>query len=323
MFNRFGWHFVALIWTLMFSLNTSAADKKVAYLVSDLRIPYWEIMWRGAEHHAQELGYEVEVYSAQNSAKLELQNTVSAIRSGVDGIVLSPTNSSAAVTILDLAETANIPVVIADIGTQNGKFLSYIESNNYDGAYQLGQVLAQTMKANPRYQGSVGIIAIPQKRKNGQLRTDGFLKALNEAGIKASGIRQQVDFSYEETYRFSKGLIAQDNNMKALWLQGSDRYQGALDAIADSGKSGQILLVCFDAEPEFIDMIRRQELVASGMQQPFLMGSQAVDTLNRYWQGEAVKPLQQLEVLAVSAQNLEQLLPIIQRNVLGNTSSSE
>ncbi|SBS30647.1 D-ribose-binding periplasmic protein precursor [Marinomonas aquimarina] len=314
--------FASLLIALL-SVNISAADKKIAYLVSDLRIPFWDIMWRGVQFEAQQLGYDIQVYSAQNSAKTELQNIVAASRSGVDGIVLSPTNSSAAVTVLDFAAQASIPVVIADIGTQGGEYLSYIESNNFDGAYQLGQVLAKAMTATPSHQGSVGIIAIPQQRKNGQLRTDGFLKALAEADIKASDIRQQVDFSYQETYRFTEQLIVENEDMKALWLQGSDRYQAALDAIRDMGKAGQILLICFDAEPEFSDMIRQQTLVAAGMQQPFLMGSRAVDTLHQYWQGEPVDKTQQLDVLAVSKQNLEQLLPTIQRNVLGILSSEE
>ncbi|CUB04244.1 substrate-binding domain-containing protein [Marinomonas fungiae] len=309
--------FIACILIGLFSLNASAADKKIAYLVSDLRIPFWNTMWRGAEFHALQLGYEIKAYSAQNSAKLELQNTVAALRSGVDGIILSPTNSSAAVTILGLAAQANIPVVISDIGTQGGEFVSYIESNNYDGAYQLGQALAQTMLSNSDYQGSVGIIAIPQQRKNGQLRTEGFLKALSEADIKTSDIRQQVDFSYTETYQFAQQLIVENPNMKALWLQGSDRYQAALDGVRDSGKEGEILLVCFDAEPEFVDMIRAKTLVAAAMQQPFLMGDKAVDTLRQYWQGISVPKIQQLDVLTVSAHNVEQLLPTIKHNVLG------
>ena len=213
--------------------------------------------------------------------------------------------------------------MIADIGTQGGEFVSYIESNNFEGAYQLGQLLVQEMEGNSQYRGSVGIIAIPQNRKNGQLRTEGFLKALAEAGIKASDIRQQVDFSYEETYQFAQQLIDENSDMTALWLQGADRYQAVLDAINDSGKSGEILLVCFDAEPEFIEMIRDHSLVASGMQQPFLMGSKAVDTLQAYWQGLAVPKTQQLGVLTVSSQNLEMLLPTIQRNVLGIPLSSE
>jgi ABC-type sugar transport system substrate-binding protein len=38
----------------------------------------------------------------------------------VDGILISPTDSSTAPSVLSLAEKANIPVVIADIGPASG-----------------------------------------------------------------------------------------------------------------------------------------------------------------------------------------------------------
>lgn len=307
------------LFLVLISLNLSAEEKKLAYLVSDLRIPFWNIMWKGVQTKAEDLGYGVKVYSAENSAKKELENTVSVIKSGVDGIILSPTNSSAAVTVLKLAAKANIPVVVSDIGTQGGEFVSYIESDNFDGAYRLGLVLVKYMKANELLDGRVGIVSIPQKRKNGKLRTEGFLKALNEANVKAADIRQQVDFSYAETYKFSKELIEQNPDLKALWLQGSDRYRGALDAIQDSGKQGAIALICFDAEPEFVNMIMGGKLVGSGMQQPFLMGQRAVESLELHRKGKPVPKVQQMEVLAVSGENIESLLPLIQRNVLGKS----
>ena len=92
-------------------------SKKLAYLVSDQRIPFWNIMWRGCETKAHELGYEIVAYSAENNAKAELQFTAKAIKDKVAGIIVSPTNSSACVTILKLTNQAGIPVVISDIGT--------------------------------------------------------------------------------------------------------------------------------------------------------------------------------------------------------------
>jgi len=44
------------------------AAKKLAYIVSDARIPFWQIMTRGIKNSAKELGYEVEIYSAENNA---------------------------------------------------------------------------------------------------------------------------------------------------------------------------------------------------------------------------------------------------------------
>lgn len=299
------------------SFNAVAEEKKLAYIVSDLRIPFWNIMWKGVEEKSKDLGYDIQVYSGDNSFKKELENTMDVIKNKVDGIVLSPTNSSAAVTILKLAGKAQIPVVISDIGTQGGEYVSYIESDNLEGAYQLGKILVHSFQMKGWQDATVGIVAIPQRRKNGKLRTIGFLKALDEGGIKSADIRQQVDFSYEETYQLSKELIASHADLRALWLQGSDRYQGALDAIRDSGREGEILLISFDAEPEFISMIKDNKIIGAGMQQPFLMGEKAVQSLHNHLQGKKVAQKQKLDVLAVSADNIGSLLPQIERNVLG------
>ncbi|MEW7978618.1 MAG: substrate-binding domain-containing protein, partial [Candidatus Sedimenticola endophacoides] len=109
---------------------------RLAYLVSDLRIPFWDILWRGIRSRAEGLGYRVQVYSANNGAKRELEHAVKVIRGGVDGIIVSPTNSSACATILKFARQGGIPVVIADVGTDGGAFVSYISSDNRDGAYR-------------------------------------------------------------------------------------------------------------------------------------------------------------------------------------------
>ncbi|MES9868274.1 MAG: substrate-binding domain-containing protein [Sedimenticola sp.] len=292
-------------------------DKKLAYIVSDIRIPFWDIMDRGVKSAASELGYSVQTYSAENSLKSELENVSKAIKDKVDGIVVSPTNSSACVTILKLAKNAGIPVAISDIGTDGGEYVTYISSDNLDGAYKIGLVLAKKMRQVGWDDGRVGIVAIPQKRANGQARTAGFMKAMREAGIKGAGIEQQVDFSYQETYDLSTKIIKSAPDLRAIWLQGSDRYQGALDAITDAGKKDDILLISFDAEPEFLDMIPNGVLVGAAMQQPYLMGREAVISLDNHLHGKPVEMHKQLEILAISNENIEEMLPTIKRNVLG------
>ncbi len=298
-------------------LPANMSRPTLAYIVSDIRIPFWEIMSRGIKNAANAKGYDVAIYSANNIAKTELESLMRAIDSGVSGIILSPTSSSAAVTILKLTKEANIPVVISDIGTDGGEYVSYISSDNKDGAYKIGKVLAKKMVEQGMEKGSVGIISIPQKRLNGQLRTAGFMQALDEAGIKGAGIRQQVTFSYQETYDFAKELIDENPDLKALWLQGSDRYQGALDAIKDAGKEGEILLICFDAEPIFLELIPKGILVGAAMQQPYLMGEIATTQMDRHLKGESVEKNVQLEILAISTDNIQDKLPLIRRNVLG------
>jgi len=291
--------------------------KKITYIVSDLRIPFWSIMSKGVESKSKELGYDINVYSSNNLAKNELKNTISAIKQESTGVILSPTNSSAAVTVLKLLKNANIPVVISDIGTEEGEYVSFISSDNEEGAYKIGKVLTKEMYRKGYEYGTVGIISIPQSRKNGRDRTDGFIRALSEANIKSSNLYQQVDFSCQETYDFATKLIEEDPNLKAIWLQGSDRYKGALRAIEDSGKKGKVLLICFDAEPIFLELIPKEILVGAAMQQPFLMGEHAVESLDSHLKGLKVKHNQQLPILAISKENINKNLDTIKRNVLG------
>lgn len=306
-----------LLVSSLFAQDSKETNKKIAYIVSDITIPFWQIMSRGIENKAKEFGFSVDIYSSNNQRKTEIENFNKALKNNVSGIVLSPMHSSSAVFLLKLAKKANIPVVISDIGTDGGEYVSFISSNNEDGAYKIGKVLAKRMIKDNIQDATVGIVSIPQKRANGKARTKGFLKAINEEGIQSAGLEQQVDFSLEETYQLSKKLIKENPDMKALWLQGSDKYQGALNAIADMNKKGEILLICFDSEPEFLDMIPNGKLVGAAMQQPFLMGEIATQKLHEYLQGKPVEKQVQLEILAISKENIEKELKIIKRNVLG------
>jgi ribose transport system substrate-binding protein len=313
--NKF---FLCLVLLLCSSLYANdVSTKKLAYIVSDISIPFWEIMSKGIKNKAEELGYSVNLYSSNNLRKTEIENFSRTLKNKVDGIILSPINSSSAVFLLKLAKKANIPVVISDIGTDSGEYVSFISSNNEDGAYKIGLVLVKEMVKQNLQNGSVGIIAIPQQRENGKARTKGFLKAINSAGIKSAGIYQQIDFSYEETYQYTKTLIKENPDMKAIWLQGSDKYKGALDAISDMKKTGEILLICFDSEPEFLEMIPSGKLVAAAMQQPFLMGEKAVEQIDNYLNNKDVEKNIQLDILAISKENIKDKLKTIYRNVLG------
>lgn len=302
---------------LSVSLYANTHTKKIAYIASDMSIPFWQILSRGIQNASNEADYSLTIYNTQNNAKNELEMVISAINNDVDAIIISPTTSMACVTVLQLAKQAKIPVIIADIGTDEGEYLSYISSNNQQGAYDIAQVLIRKMQERNFMQGTVGIIAIPQKRLNGQARTQGFMKALKEANINGADIKQQVNFSLEETYLLAKELIQNNKNLKAIWLQGSDKYEGALQAIEEAGKKEEILLITFDAEPIFLELIPQGILVGAAMQQPFLMGEKAIEVLNAYFKGEKIIQNIQLPILAISQDNIDSQLSIIRRNVLG------
>ena len=315
---------IIILFLLLLSSLFANQHKKLAYIVSDTTIPFWQIMSKGIKEKAVEFGYEIDIYNSNNLKKNELENMALALDKKIDGLIISPINSSTAATLLEIAKINNIPVVIADIGSDSQDYLSFISSDNKKGAYELGKILSKYMKSlSWNKEGTVGIIAIPQKRLNGKDRTIGFIQALEEDNIKVSGMYQQVDFSYEETYNYSKKLIDENKNLRAIWLQGSDKYKGALDAIKEANKQKEIALICFDAEPEFLEMIQNGNLVGSAMQQPYMMGQEAVISLNNFFNNKYVEKEQKMGILAISKENIDDKLKIIKLNVLGIKSDEK
>ena len=292
-------------------------EKKLVYLVSDLSIPFWKIMADGIKSSSDLLGYKLEILDAQNNSKKELENTIKAIKDNVSGIIVSPTNSSACVTILKFANNANIPVVISDVGTDSGKYVSYVSSNNKQGAYEIGKILTKQMIEKGYQNRKVGIIAIPQKRLNGQERTAGFMNALDESNIKSIDIKQLNTWTEEETYNLVKEMITSHPDLNAIWLQTSNIYNGALRAINDTNKQNDILLITFDAEPEFLNLIPKKIIIGAGMQQPYLMGKTALLQLDGYLNKEKVEKNLQLPILIISTDNIKEKLSTIRLNVLG------
>lgn len=312
--------FIRMILFVLMTYATSSfasSSKQLVYITSDSSIPFWQIMGKGVTQKSKELGYNIELFNSHNLEKNELKHLVNAIQKNVDGIIISPVNSSSCVTVLKLAQQANIPVVILDIGTDSGTYLSYISADNKKGAYDIGKMLAKKMKHLGKQNGKVGIISIPQKRLNGQLRTAGFMQALDEEGIKTANIKQQVDFSLNETHRLAQELIQSNPDLQAIWLQGSDKYLGALKAIKEAKKEGEILLITFDAEPIFLELIPQGVLVGAAMQQPFLMGQKAIKVFYNHFNNLSIQKSIQLPILAISQENIKEKLPEIKRNVLG------
>ncbi len=152
---------IILFFVLLCSMH-AASHKRIAYIVSDLEIPFWQIMSKGIETKANELRYKISIYSSSNLKKNELENLALALSTKIDGLIISPINSSTAVTLLEIAKNNNIPAVVADIGSDSENYISFISSDNKQGAYELGKILTKYMKdLSINKDGSVGIIAIP------------------------------------------------------------------------------------------------------------------------------------------------------------------
>ncbi len=296
-----------------------AAGKRLAYLTPGLDLPYWRTLAKGIEDEAKTQGATSTTYDSHNSAQTQLQNVQDAIAKRVDAIVLSPTDSSTALSVLAAASRAKIPVVIADIGATSGEYLSFVISDNEKGAYGTGQVLARKMHDKGWGNGTVGLVTISLARQNGKDRTGGFMKAMTEAGIKQAALSQMQTYTADETFKFVQDMLTAHPDMRGLFIETDAPALGALRALKAARRENDMLLAAFDGVPDFIPLIQSGEIVASGMQQPYLFGQSAAKALFAHFAGETPPKNILVPILVVDQQNVEQMAPIVHKTTFGLT----
>jgi len=300
--------------------TATAQDKgELVYMTPGLDLAFWRYVSEGVKSVAEENGYGFAALDSTNDPQTQLQNAQDAVARGVAGIVLSPTDSSTAPAVLSLAQENDIPVVIADIGTDSGEFVSVIGSNNYEGAYGVGEALSAAMVDAGKEDASVGIVAISQSRLNGQARTKGFEDAMAEGGVEGdAGMQQMQAYTADETFRFTQDMITSNPDIGGMFVQTDAPTLGALRAIKAARMDGDVLVAAFDGIPEFVPLLQSGELVVSGMQQPYLMGVRSAEAMVAHLNGETPEKEITVPILIVTSENIEEMLPTIKETVFAN-----
>ncbi|WP_300009532.1 substrate-binding domain-containing protein [uncultured Roseobacter sp.] len=297
-----------------------AQDKgELVYMTPGLDLAFWRYVSEGVKSVAEENGFGFAALDSTNDPQTQLQNAQDAIARGVAGIVLSPTDSSTAPAVLQLAQDAGIPVVIADIGTDSGEFVSVIGSNNYEGANGVGEALAAAMVEAGKVDATVGIVGISQARLNGQARTKGFKDAMTKGGVTGeAGLQQMQAYTAEETFKFTQDMITANPDMAGMFVQTDGPTLGALRAIKAARMDGDVLVAAFDGIPEFVPLLQSGELVVSGMQQPYLMGVRSAEAMVEHLGGGTPEKEITVPILIVTSENIEEMLPTIKETVFAN-----
>ena len=309
---------LALTGTLPASM-AKAQNKEIVYMTPGLDLAFWRYVSEGVKSVATDKGYGFSALDSTNDPKKQLQNAQDAIARGVAGIVLSPTDSSTAPAILSMAKDAGVPVVIADIGTDSGEYVSLIGSNNYEGAHGVGVALAAALKEAGKDSGSIGIVGISQARLNGQARTKGFKDAMTEAGITGdAGLQQMQAYTADETFKFTQDMITSNPGMTGMFVQTDGPTLGALQAIKAGRMTGEILVGAFDGIPEFVPLLQSGDIVVAGMQQPYLMGVRSAEAMVEHLDGGTPDKEITVPILIVTSKNIDEMLPTIKETVFAN-----
>ena len=243
-------------------------------------------------HHAENADrYELIVNGIRNETDLAQQVALidQMIASGVDAIVIAPADSKAVVPAVARAVANGIVVVNIDNRFDDNVLADYeldipfVGPDNFLGAETVGKVLAAELSPGD----PVAILEGVPTAYNSQRRTAGFLKAMTDAGMSVVD-SQSAQWDQTIATTVTSGMLVQHPDLAAILAANDNMALGAVAAITQAGKSGEILVVGFDNISAIRSLVRDGSVLATADQHADLLAVYGIDYALQALESDAV-----------------------------------
>ncbi len=274
--------------------DRAGGPPKIALVMKTANNPFFIEMQKGAEQAAQKLGVNLIVQAADREVDVEKQMQIveNLIQAKVGALCVTPSGSREIVPAIDKANRAGIPVLIVDtrvdekaLRESHGQIATFIGSDNYEGGKLAGEFIAKRLGGK----GKVAVLEGIPGHETGDSRLRGFreaIKAAPEIQIVAS---QTANWERDQGFNVFQNILQAHPDVQAVFACSDLMALGAVEAIAAAKKTGQIIVVGFDALPEARKAVEQGTMEATVAQSPATMGELAVENAYRLLKGEKIE----------------------------------
>jgi ABC-type sugar transport system substrate-binding protein len=217
------------------------------------------------------------VTDANGDAEKLTSDVEDVLAQGVDGIIISGGPLEAAPAALDAIEAAGVPVVLVDRLLQGGDFTSWIGPDNYAIGQQDGQYIADRLGGQGRL---VVLRGGPADNSIGLNRTNGMLSNVEPTDIEVVTAPDFGGWSEDGGFTLMEDLLAQYDQIDAVFCENDSMCLGAQNAIADAGRSDEMFLVGVDGQKEaLLQILNGTNYAATGLNNSDQIGRAAFHRL--------------------------------------------
>ena len=286
------------------------AQPVIALIMKSLANEFFVTMADGARRHQSEHSdqYQLIVNGIKNEIDLAQQVALidQMIALDVDAMVIAPADSKAMVPAIARAVDAGIVVVNidnrldTDVLAEFELQIPFVGPDNFAGAEAVGRFLAERMSAGEQ----VAILEGVPTAFNSQQRTAGFRKAVEDAGLEIVA-SQSAQWDQTTAVTVASGMLVQHPQLKAMLAANDNMALGAVAAITQAGKAGEVAVVGFDNISAVRELLRSGEVLATADQHADLLAVYGIEYALEALASGAVLEDRSTPVDLVTASNIE------------------
>ena len=228
------------------------ASDTMVFVPKSTDVTYWLFLRKGASDRASELGYSLDYQGvARESMIAEQVDLVRNIAStNPAGMLIAATDADALVDPIEEAIDNGVPIVMVDSGINSDAPIASITTDNYDGAYQAGHLLAEMIGE----EGKVINLGITAGSQTGIERSEGFIDAMSEypdievLPVQWTGAEAAVALNK------TTDLLTANPDVNGVYSAAAPMGVGAAQALKAKGVEGDVKLITFDPSPEVLPL---------------------------------------------------------------------
>ncbi len=283
---------------------------RVGFVMKTLNNPFFIQMEEGATAAADTLNIELVVQAAEREIDVERQMQIieNLIQTRIDALCITPSGSREIAPAVKKANDAGISVIIVDtrldqeiVNEIGASTVAFIGSDNYEGGKLAGEYYAKTFVDET----PIAVLEGIPGHETHDSRLQGFLDAVENADQLTIVASQPANTEREQGFNVFQNILQTHPGVKALFATNDMMALGALEAIAQAGKQGEIAVIGFDAVDEARNAIRQGRMTGSIAQSPSEMGRIAVETAVNTRNGQAVESEIPVPITLITQENVD------------------
>lgn len=267
--------------------SAANAEQKLAFIPGVGGDAYYGSVQCGIEASAKARGATVETQAPKSfdpAAQIPILEAM--IAKKPDAIVIAPTDSKALFAPLKKAADQGIKVVLVDTTLEDPSIaVSEVSSDNIEA----GRVAAaELLKVLGDKKGSVLTVNLSPGVTTTDDREKGFAEAVKAAG--QNYLEQQFsNNSVQKADQIVSATLLSSPDLVGIFSTAAFNTEGAVAALRAAGRTSDVMIVGFNANPPGIDQLKKGQVFAQVVLKPYDEGKFAGEQALNALEGKAVE----------------------------------
>ncbi|WP_105567277.1 sugar ABC transporter substrate-binding protein [Microbacterium halophytorum] len=284
--------------------EVSGEEPRIALVMSHMTNEFTTTIAGAAEAKGEDLGYAVTVFDGEQDAATQVSQIEQAVSQGFDGILVEPVSTDGVVPGLLAANDAGIPIAtIVQRASEQSLAASYIGGDEE----RAGELQMQHALEDLGGQGSIAVLYGPMGSDAQITRNEGYETVLAENPDVSVAFEQSGNWVTAEALNLVENWLSTGEEIDAIVAQNDGMAVGAVQAIDNAGRAGEIAVYGIDATADGIAAIEAGGLAGTVSQDTAGMGELGVETMAKLIDGEQVPDEVLTEAVWITAENLDEL----------------